>query len=129
MDSVRNNNAVIQVESVSLCFHINPDRPTSVKEAVVRRLLGRQTHADLFWALQDISFTVKEGERLGVVGLNGSGKTTLLSLIAGIYRPDKGRVTTDGRVVGLLGLGVGFDQQMTGLENIAFNASLYGLSR
>jgi ABC-type polysaccharide/polyol phosphate transport system ATPase subunit len=83
----------------------------------------------VFWALQDVTFTVGKGERLGIIGPNGSGKTSLLSLIAGIYAPDRGRVTTRGRVVGLLGLGVGFDSEMSGRSNIFLNASLYGLPR
>ncbi len=125
----QNDRRAVVVEEVSLCYRVKREHATSIKEAIVRRLLGKQDHEDLFWALQEVSFSVQQGERLGIIGLNGSGKTTLLSLIAGIYKPDKGQVRTQGRVVGLLGLGAGFDPEMTGRENIALNASLYGLSR
>jgi ABC-type polysaccharide/polyol phosphate transport system ATPase subunit len=127
--AITDTNLAISVDSVSLCFHIKKDRATSLKEIAVRKLLFRPNYENCFWALQDVSFTVERGERLGLIGLNGSGKTTLLSLVAGIYRPDKGNVTTQGRIVGLLRLGAGFDKFLTGRENIFLNASLYGLSR
>jgi len=127
--AVTDTNLAISVNSVSLCFHIRKNRATSLKEVMVRKLLFKPNYEDCFWALQNVSFAVERGERLGLIGLNGSGKTTLLSLVAGIYRPDSGKVTTTGRVVGLLGLGAGFDKYLTGRENIFLNASLYGLSR
>ena len=130
MNNGNNNNQdfAVKAENVSLCFTVHHDRPSTIKEAMVRKLRGISNDSDTFWALNAVSFTVAEGERLGVIGLNGSGKTTLLSLIAGIYPPDKGSIITNGRVVGLLGLGVGFDFEMTGRENIPMNAALYGLS-
>jgi ABC-type polysaccharide/polyol phosphate transport system ATPase subunit len=123
------NNYVIEAAGISLSFRVQHDRPTTLKEAVMRKMRGAANQEDLFWALDGVSFTIAKGEWVGVIGLNGSGKTTLLSVIAGIYRPDKGSIYTQGRVVGLLGLGVGFDMEMTGRENIPLNASLYGLSR
>ncbi len=128
MNQVPSDALAIEVQSASLSFAVTHDRPTTIKEAVVRRLL-RRVHAEVFWALQDVTFAVGKGERLGVIGPNGSGKTSLLSLIAGVYAPDKGRIITRGRVVGLLGLGVGFDSEMSGRANIFLNASLYGLPR
>jgi ABC-type polysaccharide/polyol phosphate transport system ATPase subunit len=82
-----------------------------------------------FFALRDVSFRLEAGESMAVVGRNGAGKSTLLSLIAGLAKPDSGRVRVDGRVAALLELGSGFHVDLTGLENLRLNASLLGLSR
>ena len=117
----------VKAENVSVSFKIDREGTSTIKEAALR-LFRKPVPNSLFWALQDVSFTLCEGDRLGVIGRNGSGKTTLLSLLAGIYSPSKGRVFTQGRVVALLGLGVGFDTEITGRQNIFLNASLYGIS-
>ena len=80
-----------------------------------------------FRAVDDVSFTVRRGAALGVMGRNGSGKSTLLSLVAGIYPMTAGRIETRGRLVPLIALGVGFNPELTGSENIYLNASLFGL--
>lgn len=85
--------------------------------------------AGRFFALRDVSFRLEAGESMAVVGRNGAGKSTLLSLVAGLARPDSGRVTVEGRVAALLELGSGFHPDLTGLENLSLNASLLGLSR
>ncbi|MFN7939167.1 MAG: ABC transporter ATP-binding protein [Bryobacteraceae bacterium] len=82
-----------------------------------------------FYALKNVSFTIGEGETVGVIGRNGAGKSTLLSLVAGLSYPDEGMVTVQGRVAALLELGSGFHGDLTGRENIFLNASLLGLSR
>ncbi|HUJ74496.1 MAG TPA: ABC transporter ATP-binding protein [bacterium] len=82
-----------------------------------------------FYALRDVSFRLEAGESMAVVGRNGAGKSTLLSLVAGLARPDCGRVTVEGRVAALLELGSGFHPDLTGFENLRLNASLLGLSR
>ena len=82
-----------------------------------------------FFALRGVSFRLEAGESMAVVGRNGAGKSTLLSLVAGLARPDSGRVTVEGRVAALLELGSGFHPDLTGLENLRLNASLLGLSR
>lgn len=82
-----------------------------------------------FFALKNVTFDIREGETVGVVGRNGAGKSTLLSLVAGISYPDAGKVTVDGRVAALLELGSGFHGDLTGEENVFLNASLLGLSR
>ena len=82
-----------------------------------------------FFALKDVSFRLENGESMAVVGRNGAGKSTLLSLVAGLARPDCGRVKVEGRVAALLELGSGFHPDLTGLENLRLNASLLGLSR
>lgn len=92
-------------------------------------LFGRMGAAHPFYALKNVSFQIREGETVGVVGRNGAGKSTLLSLVAGISYPDQGRVTVQGRVAALLELGSGFHGDLTGQENVLLNASLLGLSR
>lgn len=94
----------------------------------ILHLLSRR-HGDRFFALKNVSFQLEEGEGLAVVGANGAGKSTLLSLVAGLARPDSGRVQINGRVVPLLELGSGFHPDLTGIENIFVNASLIGLNR
>ena len=89
---------------------------------------GTKTYWDDFWPLQDISFGVEEGETLGIIGVNGSGKSTMLKLIAGMLKPDKGEISVQGKVSGLLELGAGFEHEMTGRENVYTLANLYGLS-
>jgi lipopolysaccharide transport system ATP-binding protein len=84
---------------------------------------------DEFWALNDISFEVKRGEALGIIGPNGSGKTTLLKLLNGIFWPDKGRITVKGRVGALIELGAGFHPLLTGRENIYINAAILGMTK
>jgi ABC-type polysaccharide/polyol phosphate transport system ATPase subunit len=82
-----------------------------------------------FFALRDVSFSLRKGESLGVIGRNGAGKSTLLSLVAGLAQPTEGRVTINGRVAALLALGAGFHPELTGEENLRLNASLLGLTR
>jgi len=82
-----------------------------------------------FYALKDVSFRLKSGEGLAVIGSNGAGKSTLLSLVAGLARPDSGRIQVNGRMATLLELGTGFHADLTGAENIRMNASLIGLTR
>ncbi|MDU6912461.1 MAG: ABC transporter ATP-binding protein, partial [Streptococcus salivarius] len=94
------------------------------REGKVERL-----HHDEFWALQDVSFRLKKGETVGIVGKNGSGKSTLLQIIAGTLTPTTGSVKIEGRVAALLELGAGFNNDFSGRENIYLNAVLLGLSK
>jgi ABC-type polysaccharide/polyol phosphate transport system ATPase subunit len=89
----------------------------------------RGQHKDRFYALKHVSFRVERGQSLAVIGSNGAGKSTLLGLVAGLAKPDAGRVTVNGRVAALLELGSGFHPDLTGIENVRLNASLLGLSR
>ena len=91
--------------------------------------LRRDDETDRFWALEDVSFEVGEGETVAVLGQNGSGKSTALSLVAGSTHPSEGRVSVRGRVAPMLALGVGFEPDMTAPENAYVNASLLGVSR
>ena len=115
----------IGIDDVSKRFRIFREKPTSLKA----RLLTSRSRAEDFWALRDVSFDVREGSTLGLIGHNGSGKTTLLKCVAGILRPSSGVVTQRGRLAALLELGAGFHPELTGRENVYLNASFLGLSR
>ena len=82
-----------------------------------------------FWALRDVSFEVKKGETVGIIGRNGSGKSTLLQMICGTLTPTCGSIQTTGRVAALLELGAGFNPEFTGRENVYMNASVLGLTK
>ena len=101
-------------------------RIISVKKLSKRYIIGTKQRRDL-WALRDVSFSVEQGEILGIIGPNGAGKTTLLKVLSRVTAPTEGRVTGFGRVVPLLALGAGFQPDMSGRENIFMNAALYGM--
>jgi len=90
--------------------------------------MRRQTISESFAAVEDVSFTVEQGESVGLMGLNGSGKSTLLKLINGVMRPDRGSVLTRGRIAGLIATGAGFHPQITGRDNVFLNAAILGMS-
>jgi ABC-2 type transport system ATP-binding protein len=90
--------------------------------------IRRQPVSDTFLAVDDVSFTIEQGESIGLMGLNGSGKSTLLKLISGVMRPDAGKVRTRGRIAGLIAAGAGFHPQLTGRENLFLNAAILGMS-
>ena len=100
---------------------------------VARGMMGWSSHSGSlrsheFWALEDVSFSLRRGERLGLLGRNGSGKSTLLRLLAGIYQPDAGRIEIRGNVCALIALGAGFHPLLTGRENIYLNGALLGMA-
>jgi len=98
--------------------------------SVVKALMGRYgSDEDQFWALRDVSFTVKPGDALGIIGPNGAGKTTILKILARITAPTRGRVRTQGRVGALINLRAGFHRELTGRENIYLNGVILGMSR
>ncbi len=117
----------IIVEHVSKEFILRHNRALGLKTRFLALFYkNKRESRERFLALDDVSFTVEQGEALGLLGHNGSGKSTLLQIIAGIFQPSKGRVTPHGRVAPLIQLGVGFHAALTGYENIFLNASLYG---
>jgi ABC-2 type transport system ATP-binding protein len=90
--------------------------------------LRRQQISDTFNAVNDVSFTIQQGESVGLMGLNGSGKSTLLKMINGVMRPDSGQILTRGRIAGLIATGAGFHPQLTGRDNVFLNAAILGMS-
>ena len=116
----------IKLENVGKCFQIY-DKP---HHRLIQGLFnGRRQYFKEFWALKDISFEVKKGETVGIIGRNGSGKSTLLQIICGTLASSTGSVTVNGRVAALLELGSGFNPEFTGRENVYMNASILGLSQ
>ncbi len=119
---------MIEVNNLAICFNLGSQHVDSLKDYFIKRI-KRQLRGQPFWALRDISFTVKKGEALGVVGFNGSGKSTLLKTIAGILKPTKGTVHTYGKIAPLIELGAGFDYELTARENIYLNGAVLGYNR
>lgn len=119
---------VIELKDVGIKFNLSQEKVDSLKEYVIK-LLKKELMYNEFWALKDISFSIKKGERLGILGLNGAGKSTLLKIIAGVYKPTEGCATHNGIIAPLLELGAGFDPQYTGAENIYLYGSVLGYSK
>jgi len=122
----------IDIVGLGKCYQIYATPRDRLKQFVlprVRRTLGlsRAAYYREFWSLSDVSFRVRKGETLGVVGRNGAGKSTLLQLICGTLSPTTGSISVDGRVAALLELGAGFNPELTGRENVFMYAGLLGL--
>ena len=116
----------IKVENLSKCYHIY-DKPHDRLLQMLTK--GRSKRFREFWALKDVSFEVKKGDTVGIVGRNGSGKSTLLQMICETLNPTSGSIQTNGRIAALLELGSGFNPEFTGRENVYLNASILGLSK
>lgn len=121
-----NSETIINVEHVYKNFKIYFDKGYSLKEKL---LFFKRNRHEVRKILNDISFSIKKGESIGLIGRNGCGKSTMLKMLTKIYYPNKGKITVKGRVSSLIELGAGFHPDMTGRENIYINASIYGLSR
>ena len=120
--------AIIKVDHVSMRFNLAREKVDSLKEYIIKAFKGKLQY-DEFWALKDVSFEVKRGDAVGLIGLNGSGKSTMLKVIARVLKPTKGKVEVNGTVAPLIELGAGFDFDLTGKENIYLNGALLGRSR
>ena len=117
----------IKVQNISKTFKITKEKNNSVKEKFLN--FYRPQKYEKFEALKNISFEVKKGEWLGIIGRNGCGKSTLLKILAGIYKPNSGKVTVNGKIIPFLELGVGFNPELTARENIFLNGTILGMTR
>jgi len=126
--------SIMILEGVSKCFYTYAHPRDRLKQFIfphLQALVGSpvRSYAKEFWALQDISLTIRRGEAIGIIGKNGSGKSTLLQIITGVLAPTTGKVEVHGRVAALLELGSGFNPEFTGRENVFLNGTLLGFSR
>ena len=122
------SNTAVEVKNVSVVFNLNKEKVDNVKEYIIK-LLTRKLRFTEFRALDNVSFTIEKGERLGVLGFNGAGKSTLLKTVAGVLKPTEGSVSVEGVIAPLLELGAGFDSNYTGKENIFLYGATMGYSR
>lgn len=116
----------IKVENISKVYKLYRGRADRIKDAL--KLSRKKTYKE-YYALSDVSFDVKKGETVGLIGTNGAGKSTLLKIITGVLTPSKGQIEVDGKISALLELGAGFNNEYTGLENIYFNGTLMGYTK
>ena len=118
----------VKVKNVGMRFNLSHERVDNLKEYLIK-FVRRDLKYDEFWALKDIDFEIKKGQRLGVLGLNGSGKSTLLKVVSGVLKPSVGSVQTKGIVAPLLELGAGFSAEYTGRENIYLYGAVLGYTK
>ncbi|MEI6266702.1 MAG: ABC transporter ATP-binding protein [bacterium] len=123
----KSKEVAIRVEAVSKTFKVPQEKRTSLRGAALN-IFTKKSY-DNFEALKDISFEIKKGEFFGIIGRNGSGKSTLLKMLAGIYVTDSGKITIEGKLSPFLELGVGFNPELTGRENLYLGGAILGLSK
>ena len=128
------SSTVIEVTNVSKIFSRNyKSARHQLKQMLIENIFGCEDKSTLnkdeFWALKDISFSLKRNEKLAILGPNGSGKSTLLKMLNGIYMPDEGQIKINGDISSILELSTGFKKNLTGLENIYLKFSLLGKSK
>lgn len=129
MPAKNSESVAIKVDSLAKNFLLPHQRSQTIKSAFTGIFRSKSDRSEVQEALRDISFSVMQGEFFGIVGRNGSGKSTLLKLLAGIYTPTKGSVSVEGKLVPFIELGVGFDPELTGRENVFLNGALLGFSK
>lgn len=119
---------VIDVNNISIQFRLYKEQVNGLKDYCIKKIQHKLQYDD-FWALKDVSFKVKKGEAVALVGKNGSGKSTMLKLVAGVMRPTLGTISTSGNMAPMIELGAGFDFDLTAKENIFLNGAILGYSR
>ena len=125
---MENNDIIIDVSDVSMRFNLAKEITDSIKEYILK-MISRKLHFQEFYALKNISFQVKRGEAIALIGKNGSGKSTMLKILAGVMYPTTGQVSVRGSVAPLIELGAGFDMELTARENIYLNGAILGRDR
>lgn len=123
------DDVAIKVDHVSKTFKLPHEKSTSVKGVLINKFTGGNRGYERQEVLKDVSFEIKKGEFFGIVGRNGSGKSTLLKMLAGIYEPTRGSIQVKGNLTPFIELGVGFNQELTGRENVFLNGALLGFGR
>lgn len=118
---------IIEADHVSVQFSMANDRVNTLKEFVIQTVTKKIRYTQ-FWALRDVTFEIRKGDVLGIIGRNGAGKSTLLKVISGILKPTAGSVVSHGNIVPMLELGSGFDFDLSGRENIYLNGAILGYS-
>ncbi len=119
---------VIEVNNVSMRFNLASEKTESIKEYFIK-FLKRKLMFNEFYALKNVSFSVSQGESVGILGANGSGKSTLLKCISGIYPPTEGSIMVEGSIAPLIELGAGFDPDLTARENVFLNCAVMGFDK
>ena len=121
---------MIKLDKVSMRFNLGVEKNFSFKEAFIRFFqFKKKKKKEDFWALKDISFEVKKGEVVGLIGSNGAGKSTMLKVVSGVMKPTKGKVYVNGVISPMIELGAGFDNELTARENIYLNGAVLGYSK
>ena len=123
------NDYAIEVKNVSKHFKIPHEKRTTVYDNIIGTITGKSYNYEVFEALKDVSFKIKRGESFGIIGENGSGKSTLLKILAGVLVPDSGNVKVSGKVAPFLELGVGFQPELTAVENVYLYGAIMGMKR
>ena len=121
-----NKKIALKVENISIRFNLSKEKVDNLKELIIKKLKGQKIHFNEFWALKNINFELKKGDRLGILGLNGAGKSTLLKIITGTLQATKGEINTTGKISAILELGMGFHPDLTGRQNAYHSAGLMG---
>lgn len=120
--------SIIEVNGVTMRFNLAEEKTDTIKEYLVKLVTGK-LHFNEYYALKNVSFEVKRGESVALIGKNGSGKSTMLKILAGVLYPTEGTVTVNGSIAPMIELGAGFDMELTAKENIYMNGAILGHNR